>query len=180
MSTPAPRSTGTGATPGPGVNLGDGTVQVPARRGQLRLSETRTRWWNGRVWEPIAASTPWDAILGEGGTTWWDGQSWQPVRKRLAWVLRPLQLSVLQLAVPVVVLILLEILGGPAVIAFLIVHLGIYFGATASSRALSGEVRGAYFLSLVGLAGLGLMRLWRRVVGGDREIRQHVSGPMRA
>lgn len=181
MSTPqAPRQSGTQAAPGPAVNLGDGTLLVPATRGHIRLSETRTRWWNGRVWEPVAQSTPWDAIVGDDGSTWWDGESWQPMHKRLAWLLRPLQLSVLQLGVPVALLLVLEIIGGPAVVAFLIVHLGVYFGATISSRALSSELRGAYFFSLAGLAGLGLVRLWRRVFGGDQEVRAHVAGPMRA
>lgn len=178
-ATPEPDAAVRGAAAS-AVPLGDGTVLVLGPHGTVRLSESRTRWWNGRLWERTAESTPWAAAIDETGTKWWDGVSWQPRRKSLARWRHPRPLAVLQCAVPVLVAVLLAIAGAGSGLGFLgvvVVHLGMYFSLVTPSRVLAGRVKNALFLGVFGMAIVGVMDLWRRLTAGTPEVRPPVRKP---
>ena len=159
----------------PGVKLRDGTMLVQGARGHVRLSESRTRWWNGRLWERTAESTPWTAQFDQTGQQWWDGVGWQPTRRVLPWLRRPTQLIALQCAAPLLVLFVLLGIGAAGLIALILMattHCALYFSLVASSKVLSGRVRGALFFGVIGMAVLGAIALWHRFTGGSREQRE--------
>jgi hypothetical protein len=157
------------ATPPLGVKLGDGTLSVPGTHGHVRLSESRTRWWNGRIWERTAESTPWTAHFDPTGQKWWDGVAWQPTRRVLPWLRRPMQLTVLQCVAPLLVLVVLLVVGAPGLVALLmmvVAHCALYFSFVATSKVLAGRVRTALFFGVIGMAVLGVIALWHRFTGG--------------
>jgi hypothetical protein len=162
------------ASPPPGVKLGDGTMLVPGTRGSVRLAEARTRWWNGRLWERTATSTPWTAHFDATGQQWWDGVAWQPKRRVLPWHRRPTQVTVLQCVLPLLVLVVLLVAGAPPILALLlmvIVHCTTFFTLVATSKVLSGRVRGALFFGVIGMVVLGVLAVWHRLTGGSNEVR---------
>ena len=134
------------------VDLGDGTMLVHGRRGEVRLSRDRSRWWNGRAWQPVAASTPWNAHFDADGKRWWDGVEWRQ-REATApiWMRRPALMVaggnwlvwVVLLAagvVPIVCVALLVVVGIPGIVL------------TLTSKVLRGGEKGLFLLSVVGLA----------------------------
>lgn len=164
-----------------GAKLGDGTMLVQGARGHVRLSESRTRWWNGRLWERTAESTPWTAQFDQTGQQWWDGVGWQPTRRVLPWLRRPTQLIVLQCAVPLLVLFVLLGIGAAgliSVILMVVVHCTLYFSLVAGSKVLAGRVRSALFFGVFGMAILGAIALWHRFTGGTSE--QKAPAPAQA
>ena len=161
------------AAPQPGRRLDDGTVEVAGSRGTLRLSDSRTRWWNGRIWERTADSTPWRALLDADRKRWWDGTEWQPVRRVLPVWRRPVPLVTLQLGLPLLLLAGATATGyaGLGVALFLLTHAVVFGSLVASSKVLGFGARLVCAFSLAGVAGLGLSLLWLRVTGGEPELR---------
>ncbi len=167
-------TTSAGSQPPAAVVLGDGTVSVTGARHPLRLSETRTRWWNGRIWERTADTTPWNAIFDGSRERWWDGADWQPVRKVLPWLLRPLQLVVLQLVVPFLWLPVLVGLGAGPGVSFMLItitNFAIYFALVVPSKVLTTRVRSALFFGAIGMLALGAWDLWQRATRGAADVR---------
>ena len=152
-----------GAAPAAAVDLGDGTLLVPGRRGEVRLSRDRARWWNGRAWQRVDESTPWNAHFDADGQRWWDGVEWR-ARGATAplWMRRPalmvaggnwllwVVLLAAGLLPPIVGAGLLVVVGIPGVVL------------TLTAKVLRGGEKALFVLSVVGLAILWVRRFLAR------------------
>jgi hypothetical protein len=141
-------------------------------RGEIRLSASRTRWWNGRTWMLVADCMPPNARLDETGERWWDGVEWRPKAPTLApYERRPLLAALSGSWLLWVVLMVAGVLPG-SIGALLILVVSIPGVAlTLRSNVLRASEKGWYLLSAVGLAVL-----WYQARRGGGEARAVSDG----
>lgn len=162
--------TGTEALPA-AIDLGDGTFMLHDH-GEIRLSANRARWWNGRAWELVAESTPWNARLDPAGEKWWDGVEWRPRAVMMAaWERRPVLAVLTATWLLWVILMAAGVLPGLlGLILIVVVSLpGVVL--TLRSKILRGSEKLGYLFSVVGLA-----LLWARSLQAGRRAGASVDG----
>ncbi|HET9051642.1 MAG TPA: hypothetical protein VFO60_08055 [Candidatus Dormibacteraeota bacterium] len=157
------------------VDLGDGTVSVRGRRGEVRLSRDRSRWWNGRMWLRVGESTPWNAHMDGDGRRWWDGVEWRArAATEPAWTRRPV-LAVLGGAWLVIVVLLVAGALPGLVGAVLLVVVGLPGAVlTLTSKVLRGGEKALFLLSVVGLLIMWVRGLRARRSGGAGDGSAHL------
>jgi hypothetical protein len=51
----------------------------PTTPGDLKMSDDRESWWDGRDWVSADEATPPMARRNTDGNLWWDGQQWRAI-----------------------------------------------------------------------------------------------------
>ena len=132
------------------VVLGDGTAVVAGRRGEIRLSQDRKRWWNGVLWEAVATSTPPEALRNQAGTEWWDGEAWRPLAAVRGWYEAPIAVVAFH-AIPLALIIPAVVAGGIGYWALAVIAYVAWAVVVARSRLLTARAKGLYLFSIPGI-----------------------------